>query len=125
MSACGHTPHLVAEALHAAQQECAVTLADIVLRRVPVALGLCWSETCGWEAARKIGVALGWDEPEMIRQLQSLEEERQTFLHPRAKAGQSVGRAYVPADAVPVQAPAAQGRQVQRPVELFPFRDVA
>jgi glycerol-3-phosphate dehydrogenase len=122
---CGHTPHLVAEALHAAQQECAVTLADIVLRRVPVALGPCWSETCGWEAARKIGVVLGWDEPEMIRQLQSLEEERQSFLHPRVKVGQPVSRAYAPPDTLPQQAPAAEGRQVQRPAKLFPFRDVA
>jgi glycerol-3-phosphate dehydrogenase len=122
---CGHTRHLVAEALHAAQQECAVTLADIVLRRVPVALGPCWSETCGWEAARKIGAALGWDEPEMVRQLQSLEEERQTFLHPRMKAEQAVSRAYAPPDAVPSQAPESQERQVQRPAKLFPYRDVA
>lgn len=122
---CGHTRHLVAEALHAAQQECAVTLADIVLRRVPVALGPCWSETCAWEAAKKIGVALGWDEPEMIRQVQNLEEEIQNFLHPRAKAGQQVGRAYAPADAIPAQEPAAQERQVQRPAKLFPRRDAA
>ncbi len=124
-SICGHTRHLVAEALHAAQKECAVTLADIVLRRVPVALGECWSETCSWEAARKIGLVLGWDEPEMVRQIESLEEERQNFLHPRAKAAQPVSRAYTAVDAVPAQAPASQEHQVQRPANLFPRRDAA
>jgi glycerol-3-phosphate dehydrogenase len=122
---CGHTRHLVAEALHAVQHECAVTLADIVLRRVPVALGPCWSETCGWEAAKKIGLALGWDEPEMIRQLQCLEEERQSFLHPRARIAETTGRAYTPADALPAQAPATQERPVQRPANLLPRRDAA
>ena len=122
---CAHTRHLVAEALHAAQQESAVTLADIVLRRVPVALGACWSETCAWEAAKKIGAVLGWDEPEMIRQVQSLEEERQNFLHPRPRAGQTVSRPYAPVETVTAQAPATQEHKVQRPAELFPFRDVA
>ncbi|HKD80740.1 MAG TPA: FAD-dependent oxidoreductase [Candidatus Angelobacter sp.] len=120
---CNHTPHLVAEAVHAARHECAVTLADIVLRRVPVALGPCWSETCGWEAARKIGEALGWQEQEMIQQLQSLEEERQNFLHPRIGLQQPV-KNYAPVNAVPVQEPAIQDK-VQSPAKLLPYRDVA
>ena len=52
---CSHSCHLVAEAVEAVAHESAVTLGDILLRRVPVALGACWSEECSREAAHKIG----------------------------------------------------------------------
>ena len=32
-----------------------MTLGDVLLRRVPVALGGCWSPTCSREAAARIG----------------------------------------------------------------------
>jgi len=41
---CQHSEHIVAEAVDALANECAVTMADVLLRRVPVALGACWSE---------------------------------------------------------------------------------
>ena len=40
----------------------AVTMADVLLRRVPVALGPCWSESCSRDAALRIGAVLGWDD---------------------------------------------------------------
>ena len=52
---CDHTPHILAEAVAAVRRECALTLADILLRRVPVALGACWSEECSRKAAWRIG----------------------------------------------------------------------
>ena len=58
-----HTEHIVAEAVDAFSSECAVTLGDVLLRRVPVALGACWSPACSREAAARIGAAMGWDEP--------------------------------------------------------------
>ena len=57
---CSHTEHIVAEAVDAFAGECAVTLGDVLLRRVPVALGACWSPACSREAAARIGAAMGW-----------------------------------------------------------------
>jgi glycerol-3-phosphate dehydrogenase len=89
---CNHSCHLVAEAVNAAAHECAMTLGDILLRRVPVALGACWSEACSREAAVKIGAALGWDQARTHAELDRFEDERQAFLHPqmnRPPAGQN------------------------------------
>jgi glycerol-3-phosphate dehydrogenase len=80
---CPHSCHLVAEAVEAVAHESAVTLGDILLRRVPVALGACWSEECSREAAHKVGRALGWDQSRVYMELLRLEEEREQFLHPR------------------------------------------
>lgn len=79
---CQHSCHLVAEAVEAVAHESAVTLGDILLRRVPVALGACWSEDCSREAAHKIGHALSWDQSRIYLELLRLEEEREQFLHP-------------------------------------------
>jgi glycerol-3-phosphate dehydrogenase len=80
---CSHSCHLIAEAVNAAAHECAMTLGDILLRRVPVALGACWTETCSREAAGKIGAALGWDQARVHGELELFEEERRAFLHPQ------------------------------------------
>jgi glycerol-3-phosphate dehydrogenase len=80
---CSHSRHLVAEAVEAVAHECAITLGDILLRRVPVALGACWSDQCSHEAAKKIGSALGWDEARIHSELDRFEKERQALLHPR------------------------------------------
>jgi glycerol-3-phosphate dehydrogenase len=79
---CEHSSHLVAEAVEAVVHESAITLGDILLRRVPVALGACWSSACTSEAAKRIGAALGWDQIRIGNETESLEEERQKFLHP-------------------------------------------
>jgi glycerol-3-phosphate dehydrogenase len=77
---CPHTSHLVAEVVEAYRNECAVTLGDVLLRRVPVALGPCWSESCSREAALRIGAVLGWNEHTMGENLESFEMERTAFL---------------------------------------------
>ncbi len=77
---CPHTPHVVAEVVEAYRTECAVTLGDVLLRRVPVALGPCWSESCSREAALRIGAVMGWNEHEMGANLESFEMERSGFL---------------------------------------------
>ena len=59
---CQHTEHIVAEAVDAFANECAITMADVLLRRVPVALGACWSEICSRDAAARIGAVMGWNE---------------------------------------------------------------
>jgi glycerol-3-phosphate dehydrogenase len=77
---CPHTSHIVAEVVEAYRRECAVTLADVLLRRVPVALGACWSESCSREAALRIGAVLGWNEYTLGSNLESFEMERAGFL---------------------------------------------
>jgi glycerol-3-phosphate dehydrogenase len=79
---CQHSCHLVAEAVEAVAHESAVTLDDILLRRVPVTLGACWQRECSREAAQKIGRALGWDQARLHMELLRCEEERAIFLHP-------------------------------------------
>ncbi|HTW60147.1 MAG TPA: glycerol-3-phosphate dehydrogenase/oxidase [Terriglobales bacterium] len=77
---CPHTSHIVAEVVEAYRKEYAVTLGDVLLRRVPVALGPCWSESCSREAALRIGAVLGWDDQALGSNLESFETERTNFL---------------------------------------------
>jgi glycerol-3-phosphate dehydrogenase len=79
---CPHTSHVIAQVVEAYRHECAVTLGDVLLRRVPVALGPCWSESCSREAALRIGAVLGWNEQTMGANLESFEMERAAFLRP-------------------------------------------
>ncbi|MGA8620025.1 MAG: glycerol-3-phosphate dehydrogenase/oxidase [Candidatus Sulfotelmatobacter sp.] len=83
---CPHTSHVIAEVVEAYRKECAVTLGDVLLRRVPVALGPCWSESCSREAALRISAVLGWDEHTMGANLESFEVERSAFLRPVGRA---------------------------------------
>jgi glycerol-3-phosphate dehydrogenase len=77
---CPHTPHIIAEVVEAYRKEYAVTMADALLRRVPVALGPCWSPSCSREAALRLGAVLGWDEQAMGANLEAFETERSAFL---------------------------------------------
>jgi glycerol-3-phosphate dehydrogenase len=77
---CEHSSHLAAEAVAAVQYESAVHLGDILLRRVPVALGACWSAACSRTAAERIGKALDWASHRMEEELEGFENERQQFL---------------------------------------------
>jgi glycerol-3-phosphate dehydrogenase len=79
---CRHTSHVIAEVVEAYRREYAVTLGDVLLRRVPVALGACWSESCSREAALRIGAVLGWSDHTMGANLEAFEMERTAFLRP-------------------------------------------
>jgi glycerol-3-phosphate dehydrogenase len=83
---CSHSEHIVAEAVDAFAGECAATLGDVLLRRVPVALGACWSPACSREAAARIGAAMGWDDGQSTAQLEAFEIERSTFLRKPARS---------------------------------------
>jgi glycerol-3-phosphate dehydrogenase len=84
---CPHTRHIVAEAADAFSNECACTLADVLLRRVPVALGACWSPLCSREAATRIGAVMGWSEERTALELEAFESERDGFLRKASLAG--------------------------------------
>jgi glycerol-3-phosphate dehydrogenase len=77
---CPHTDHIVAEAIDAFQNQCAVTLGDVLLRRVPVALGACWSAECSRTAASRIAVAMGWNDSRAGAELERFETECEAFL---------------------------------------------
>lgn len=77
---CPHTAHIVAEVVEAFENECAATLADALLRRIPVALGGCWSGNCSYEAAKAVAAAMGWDERRTGAELEALYAERDAFL---------------------------------------------
>ncbi len=83
---CAHSEHLVAEAAHAIAREHAMTAADVLLRRVPVALGGCWSEECGRTAVQRIAAAMGRSEARRELELENLERERSAFLITRPDA---------------------------------------
>jgi glycerol-3-phosphate dehydrogenase len=84
---CPHTTHVVAEAVDAFRNECACALADVLLRRVPVALGACWSSSCSREAATRIAVGLGWNEEQAASELEAFETERAGFLQKASQTG--------------------------------------
>jgi glycerol-3-phosphate dehydrogenase len=73
---CPHSPHIVAEVVHAYVHEHATSLGDALLRRIPVALGACWSDTCSREAALRIGAVMGWNDEATGAALETLETER-------------------------------------------------
>jgi glycerol-3-phosphate dehydrogenase len=77
---CDHGPQVVAQAVHAVETEQAATLGDILLRRVPVALGSCWSDDCAQQAAIRIGKALGWSTRRVQLELEGFHQEREQFL---------------------------------------------
>jgi glycerol-3-phosphate dehydrogenase len=76
----GH-PYLVAQAVEAVAYEHAVTLADILLRRVPMALTQDWNEESTAQAADRIAPALQWGEHRKKEEMEAFEEERNGFLH--------------------------------------------
>ena len=84
---CPHSQHIVAEAWDAFSNECAATLADVLLRRVPVALGACWSPSCSREAATRIGAVMGWSEERTNVELEAFAKERDAFLRKASQAG--------------------------------------
>ena len=77
---CPHTSHIVAEAAHAMTNECAVTLGDVLLRRVPLAMGACWSAECGRVASQRVSAAVGWDQHQAASAWEAFELEREAFL---------------------------------------------
>jgi glycerol-3-phosphate dehydrogenase len=82
---CPHTQHIVAEAADALVSEFAVTLADVLLRRVPVAFAACWSDECSHIASGRIAAAVGWDEKRRRAELQAFEAEYHAFLRKPAE----------------------------------------
>jgi glycerol-3-phosphate dehydrogenase len=83
---CDGSLHMVAEAVHALRNECAVTLGDVLLRRAPVALAGGWSHEQTRQAAERIGAAAEWSGERVGCEVEEFEKERKQFL---VKVGQA------------------------------------
>jgi glycerol-3-phosphate dehydrogenase len=77
---CPHSEHILAEAADAFENQCAVTLGDVLLRRAPLALGACWSTECSRIAASRIAAVMGWNDAHRGDELEYFEAERDAFL---------------------------------------------
>jgi glycerol-3-phosphate dehydrogenase len=84
---CPHCSHIVGEAVHALRAEAAVTLADVLLRRVPIALSACWSDECSRVAAKRVGEVMGWPESQVASECERFEIERENFLVKQVAVG--------------------------------------
>jgi glycerol-3-phosphate dehydrogenase len=84
---CSHSNHIVAEAVDAFTNECACSLADVLLRRVPVAMGACWSSSCSREAATRVGAVMEWSTERTALELEAFESECAGFLRKAFPAG--------------------------------------
>jgi glycerol-3-phosphate dehydrogenase len=87
MPLCSHSEHIVAEAADAFANQFAVTLADVLLRRVPVALGPCWSAACSREAVTRIRVITGWNDQQAASELENFELDRADLLRKPVRTG--------------------------------------
>jgi glycerol-3-phosphate dehydrogenase len=72
--------HTVGEAVYAIRNEHALTLADVLLRRVPVAFHVSWTRESAMDAAHRVGNAIGWNIAETNRQLENFLAEYDAFL---------------------------------------------
>ena len=66
--------------------QCAATLGDVLLRRVPVALGACWSDSCSRSAAMRIATVMRWSDSQTAAELEAFENERAEFLRKPARS---------------------------------------
>ena len=67
-------------ALHAMQNEFAVTLGDILLRRLPVALSSTWTPDDTRIAGQEFGKFCGWSAAEIDKACEEFQGERDAFL---------------------------------------------
>ncbi|MBA2449308.1 MAG: glycerol-3-phosphate dehydrogenase/oxidase [Chloroflexi bacterium] len=72
---CSHGPPAIkAQVRQAITAEGAVTLADVLLRRVPVGLASCQALDCLETVAREVGDELGWDQGRQRREIVAFQE---------------------------------------------------
>jgi glycerol-3-phosphate dehydrogenase len=79
---CEHNPEVVAQAVYAVEQECAVTLADVLLRRVPAGWSACHALDGAERVATVMAERLGWPADRIAREVATYEREVRETLVP-------------------------------------------
>ena len=78
---CEHNPELLAQVAYAVEREQALTLADVLLRRVPVGWSACHAVDGARRAASVMAPRLGWDDARVAAEVVAYERElRQTLV---------------------------------------------
>jgi len=72
---CPHQPDLKAQLVYAVEQEAAVTLGDIFLRRTAMGLTRCRGKDCAHHAADFLGDLLGWTKARVEAEVENLHRE--------------------------------------------------
>jgi glycerol-3-phosphate dehydrogenase len=77
---CAHAGAIEGEVLHAARNEQATTLSDILMRRTGVAWASCRGLCCHTRAAEIAAKTLGWNGAERKRQVKAFEQDVDAHL---------------------------------------------
>ncbi|HEX7128090.1 MAG TPA: glycerol-3-phosphate dehydrogenase C-terminal domain-containing protein, partial [Thermodesulfobacteriota bacterium] len=90
---CDHSPDIVAQVKYAVDRESAVTLRDLLFRRLAAGTGPCQGRDCAPRAAEAMARFAGWDERRRERELAAFFREADLGQHYRsAAAGSRTGR---------------------------------
>jgi glycerol-3-phosphate dehydrogenase len=79
---CEHNPELLAQVAYAVQRELALTLADVLLRRLPIGWSKCHALDGAARAAAVMARSLGWDAARIAAEVAAYERELRETLVP-------------------------------------------
>ncbi len=79
---CAHNPELLAQVAYAVDRQQAVTLADVLLRRLPVGWSKCHALDGAERAARVMAQRLGWSDDDIARAVSAYQRELARTLVP-------------------------------------------
>ena len=79
---CEHNPELLAQVAYAVEREHAVTLTDVLLRRLPAGWSKCHALDGAARAAAVMGARLGWRDERIAHEIASYERELRETLVP-------------------------------------------
>ena len=79
---CEHNPDVLAQVAYAVESEHAVTLADALLRRLPVGWSACHALDGAERAAGVMATRLGWSDEQRAREIAAYERELRATLVP-------------------------------------------
>jgi glycerol-3-phosphate dehydrogenase len=79
---CEHNPELLAQVAYAVEREYAVTLADVLLRRLPAGWSACHALDGAERAAAVMATRLGWSDEQRAQEIAAYERELRETLVP-------------------------------------------
>ncbi len=79
---CPHNPEILAQVAYAIERECALTLADVLLRRLPVGWSACHALDGAEAAAHILQSHFGWDDVRTAAEIEAYKRELAETLVP-------------------------------------------